>query len=113
MVLAELGHRLTTALKKLNASTVVDDEVVQGIQQDICRALLEADVNVKIVGTLRNSIKNRLNLEDEAAGTNRRKLVQRVVMEELVRMLDPSTKPYEMKKGKPNVIMFVGLQVSI
>jgi len=51
-----------------------------------------------------------LNLEDESAGTNRRKLVQRVVMEELVRMLDPDTKPYEMKKGKPNVVMFVGLQ---
>lgn len=110
MVLAELGDRLTKALKRLNASTIVDDEVVLAIQQDICRALLEADVNVKIVGSLRNSIKNRLNLEDESAGTNRRKLVQRVVMEELVRMLDPDTKPYEMKKGKPNVVMFVGLQ---
>ena len=110
MVLAELGHRLTTALKRLNASTIVDDEVVTAIQQDICRALLEADVNVTIVGKLRNSIKTRLNLEEEAAGTNRRKLIQRVVMEELVRILDPATKPYEMRKGKPNVIMFVGLQ---
>lgn len=110
MVLAELGHRLTTALKRLNVSTVVDDEVITAIQQDICRALLEADVNIKIVGKLRNSIKSRLNLEDEAVGINRRKLVQRVVMEELANMLNPETKPYEMKKGKPNVIMFVGLQ---
>eukprot|EP00607_Mallomonas_marina_P007836 CAMPEP_0182418038 /NCGR_PEP_ID=MMETSP1167-20130531/2498_1 /TAXON_ID=2988 /ORGANISM="Mallomonas Sp, Strain CCMP3275" /LENGTH=506 /DNA_ID=CAMNT_0024592003 /DNA_START=76 /DNA_END=1593 /DNA_ORIENTATION=- len=110
MVLAELGHRLTTALRRLQSTTVVDDEVVASIQQDICRALLEADVNVKIVGKLRNNIKARLNLEEQAAGTNRQKLVQRVVMEELVSMLSPAAKPYEMKKGKPNVVMFVGLQ---
>eukprot|EP01041_Mallomonas_annulata_P005986 gene5986-12068_t len=110
MVLAELGDRLTKALRRLHSSTVVDDEVVSSIQQDICRALLEADVNVKIVGKLRNNIKTRLNLEEQAPGINRQKLVQRVVMEELVKMLNPSTKAYEMKKGKPNVVMFVGLQ---
>jgi len=32
MVLAELGDRLTKALKRLNASTIVDDEVVLAIQ---------------------------------------------------------------------------------
>jgi signal recognition particle subunit SRP54 len=110
MVLAELGHRLTKALSRLNSSTIVDDEVISAIQSDVCRALLEADVNVKIVGKLRNNIKLRLNLEDQAIGINRQKLVQRVVMEELVKMLNPNTKAYEMKKGKPNVIMFVGLQ---
>lgn len=110
MVLNELGTRLTAALRKLNASTIVDDEVVAALLSDISRSLLESDVNVRIVGTLRNTIKSRLNLEEQAPGTNKRKLVQRVVMEELVRMLDPGTVPYQMKKGKPNVIMFVGLQ---
>jgi signal recognition particle subunit SRP54 len=84
MVLAELGNRLTSALQRLNNSTVVDDEVVAAVMTDISRALLESDVNVKIVGGLRNSIKARLNLDEEAVGINKRKLVQRVVMEELV-----------------------------
>jgi signal recognition particle GTPase len=87
MVLAELGARLTSALHRLNSSTVVDDEVVTSILSDISRSLLESDVNIKIVGKLRNTIKSRLNLEDEAMGTNKRKLVQRVVMEELVLLL--------------------------
>ena len=84
MVLAELGQRLTTALRRLNTSTVVDDEVVTAILSDISRSLLESDVNVRIVVALRNTIKSRLNFEEEAMGTNKRKLVQKVVMEELV-----------------------------
>src|SRR3546814_8145286 len=66
--------------------------------QDIARALLESDVNVRVVGQLRQRIKERVNLEDAAAGTNRRKLIQRVVVEELTSMLNPNAEPYEMKK---------------
>lgn len=39
-----------------------------------------------------------------------RKLIQRTVVEELTNMLQPKeNKPYEFKKGKSNVVMFVGL----
>lgn len=84
MVLAELGNRLTAALSKLNSTTIVDDDVVKGMLKDISRALLESDVNVKIVVGLQNKMKSRLNLEMEAPGINKRKLIQRIVMEELV-----------------------------
>ena len=41
---------------------------------------------------------------------NVRKLIQRTVVEELTSMLQPlENRPYEFKKGKPNVVMFVGL----
>jgi signal recognition particle subunit SRP54 len=46
-------------------------------------------VNVRIVAELRKNIQTRVNLEEAAAGTNRRRLIQRVVMEELARMLNP------------------------
>lgn len=110
MVLAELGNRLTAALNKLNSTTIVDDEVVKGMLKDISRALLESDVNVKIVMGLQNKMKSRLNLEMEASGTNKRKLIQKIVMEELANILNPEAEPYVMKRNKPNVIMFVGLQ---
>lgn len=110
MVLAELGLKLQDAVKKLSSATVVDEEVLNAVLNEISRALLEADVNVRLVGQLKQSIKMRVNLEEEAAGTNRRKMIQKTVMEELARMLNPDQKPYEMKKGKPNIVMFVGLQ---
>jgi len=80
--------------------------------KEIASALLSADVNVKLVQKLRKNVKNKINLEDLATGLNRRKMIQQAVFDELCEMLSPSRKPYVPKKGKANVIMFVGLQGS-
>ena len=57
MVLAELGGKITSALRKMANATVVDEEVLTGMLKEICAALLEADVNVKLVQQLRTNIK--------------------------------------------------------
>ena len=58
-------------------------------------------------------ISNLIDFEEMAAGLNKRRIIQRAVFEELQKLVDPGTEPYKPKKGKPNVIMFVGLQVSL
>jgi len=110
MVLQELGSKLTAALQKMQSVTVISEEVLDRMLKDIASALLEADVNVKLVMELRKAIKVRANLEEGSAGANRRKLIQRAVVEELASMVDPGVEPHEIKKNQPNVIMFVGLQ---
>lgn len=80
--------------------------------KEICAALLEADVNVKLVGNLRKSIKQAVNFKDLAPGINKKRLIQKTVFDELVKLVDPHAEPFKPKKGKPNVIMFVGLQGS-
>mmetsp|Transcript_36143 Transcript_36143/g.90962 ORF Transcript_36143/g.90962 Transcript_36143/m.90962 type:complete len:504 (+) Transcript_36143:162-1673(+) len=113
MVLGELGSKLTAALQKLNARTIIDDEVIDVYLKEVAAALLEADVNVRFVSELRSRIRNQLRLEEAmAAGTNRRKFIQRCVCEELTKLLSPGTKPLKMQKGKAHVVMFVGLQGS-
>ncbi|CAN0164893.1 unnamed protein product [Discosporangium mesarthrocarpum] len=113
MVLQELGGKLTSALRRLHTETVVDDEVVKAVVGDICRALLEADVNVQMVVKLRKNVEAKARLaESSNAGAAQRRSIQKTVMDELTAMLDPKTSPYKMKKGKSNVIMFVGLQVT-
>jgi signal recognition particle GTPase len=47
------------------------------------------------------------------SGLNKRIIIQQAVFQELVKLVDPGVKPYQPKKGKANVIMFVGLQVCI
>ncbi len=47
-----------------------------------------------------------------AGGVNKRRLIQRGVFTELVKLVDPGVKPFQPTKGRPNVIMFVGLQGS-
>mmetsp|Transcript_45248 Transcript_45248/g.106173 ORF Transcript_45248/g.106173 Transcript_45248/m.106173 type:complete len:494 (-) Transcript_45248:240-1721(-) len=112
MVLAELGGRITNALRTMTSNTVIDEETVDNMLKEIAAALLASDVNVKLVSKLRKNVKGRINLEDLATGLNRRRMIQQAVFEELCEMLNPGNPPYQPKKGKPNVIMFVGLQGS-
>lgn len=113
MVLGDLGTKLTAALQKLNARTIIDDEAIDAYLKELATALLEADVNVRFVSELRTRIRNQMRLEEAlAAGTNRRKFIQRCVCEELTKLLSPDKKPVKMQKGKAHVVMFVGLQGS-
>lgn len=111
MVLAELGQKISKALSKLNKSTVVDEVALNECLKEITTALLQADINVKYVKKLRDNIILQFKMNEDQ-GTNLRKLIHGTVVKELTDMLDSQKKPYQPKKGKPNVIMFVGLQGS-
>ncbi len=113
MVLAELGLKLTAALKKLNTATVIDEGVLSEVLKDIGNALLAADVNLMQVVRLRKNVENQVKLmQTGASAANLRRIIQRSVINELSNMLDPGKEPFTPKKGQPNVIMFVGLQGS-
>jgi signal recognition particle subunit SRP54 len=85
---------------------------LDNLLKDICRSLLEADVNVKLVQGLRGSIKNLVNFETLAPGVNKQRIVHKAIYDELCRLVDPGegAEPYQPKKGRQNVVMFVGLQ---
>ena len=66
--------------------------------QEICKALLQADVNVAQVKKMRESIKNNVDVEALAGGLNKRKMLEQAVCNELCSMLDPGKEPYQPKK---------------
>ena len=123
MVLQELGSKLTSALRRLHTDTVVDKETIKAVVGDICRALLESDVNVQMVMKLRKNVEAKAEAlvgdqQDGGRGAGggaaqQRRSIQKAVVDELTGMLDPKSAPYKMKKGKSNVVMFVGLQVGV
>ncbi len=110
MVLGDLGKRINTALGELTQSSSINQELVDGILKEICTALLESDVNVRLVGGLRKSIKKRINLNEIPSGANKKRVIHKAIYDELVALVDPHTTPYVPKKGRPSVILFVGLQ---
>lgn len=124
MVLNELGSRITTALAAMSREMVIDEAVLDACLKEICAALLQADVNVRLVAGLRNNIKKRVNMDELAAGLNKRKIIEKAVFDELCSILDSGseassskakdgkqpTPSWQFKKGKPTVVMFVGLQ---
>lgn len=89
-------------------------QVLDACLKEIVTALLQADVNVRLVGKLRDNVKTRANNADKGAGLNKRKIIEKAVVDELSSMLSSGVdekKLVDLKKGQPNVIMFVGLQV--
>ncbi|KAL3317825.1 Signal recognition particle [Cichlidogyrus casuarinus] len=112
MVLAELGRKITGALRSLGNATVINEDVLNNLLKEVCSALIEADVNIKLVKKLRDNVKAQIDFDEIAAGINKRKLIQSAVFKELVKLVDPEVKPYQPQKGASNVIMLVGLQGS-
>ena len=78
MVLAELGGKITRALQTMASSSIIDDEVVSKLTSSIAMALLQADVDIKLVKQMQNNIKTACALDDSTAGANKRKMIQSV-----------------------------------
>ncbi|KMU83225.1 signal recognition particle 54 kDa protein [Coccidioides immitis H538.4] len=110
MVLQDLGRRINAAVSDLTRSNDLDEKVFDSMLKEICAALLSADVNVRLVQNLRKSIKSSVNFSSIPPAVNKKRLIQKAVFDQLVALVDPHTEPFKPKKGRSNVIMFVGLQ---
>ena len=103
-----LSSSLKDALKKLAGKAVVDRAAVDELVRDLQRALISADVNVKLVMELSKAIRTRSLDEQLPKNTNVREHVLRIVYQELVRLVWASTEV----KLEPQTILMAGLQGS-
>ena len=105
MVLDDLGDSLKGTLKKIANAVHVDSKLIKEVVRDIQRALLQADINVKLVLELTKKIEKRALSEKPPAGMSGREHVIHIVYEELVEILGDS-RELPIKK---QIIMMVGL----
>jgi len=108
MVLEKLGSSLKNTLSKIAKSMFVDEKLINELIKDIQRALLQADVNVKLVFDLTNKIKERIKKEEPTKGLTKREQLINIVYGELVNFLGKEQFKIEIKE-KPFKIMLVGL----
>ncbi|MDX1610884.1 MAG: signal recognition particle receptor subunit alpha, partial [Candidatus Thermoplasmatota archaeon] len=78
MVLGGLQDSLRDTLNKIARAGRIDDDLVKEIVRDIQRALLKADVNVKLALQLTRRIQERA-LDEKPAGASAREHVVRIV----------------------------------
>jgi signal recognition particle subunit SRP54 len=107
-MLGNLSTNLKDALKKLAGKTVIDRVAVDELVKDLQRALLQADVNVKQVMQLSQTIKKRSLEEEPPKGVTAREHVLKIVYEELVRLVGGKV---EVALNK-QIILMAGLQGS-
>ncbi|MGB8220281.1 MAG: signal recognition particle receptor subunit alpha, partial [Methanoregula sp.] len=103
-----LSSSLKDALKKLAGKAVVDRAAVDELVKNLQRALISADVNVKLVMDLSKAIRTRSLDEELPKNTNVREHVLRIVYQELVRLVYATAD----LKLEPQVILMAGLQGS-
>lgn len=78
MVLAQLGGSISRALQQMSNATIIDEKVLNECLNEITRALLQSDVQFKLVRDMQTNIKKIVNLDELAAGHNKRKIIQQV-----------------------------------
>jgi len=108
MVLDKLGNSLKETLSKIAKAVFVDDTLINELVKDIQKALLQADVNVKLVFELTKKIKERASKEELPRGLTKKEQLVNIVYEELANFLGGESSKIELT-SKPFKIMLVGL----
>ena len=107
-----LGDRLAAALKKISGRGVLRPEDVDAGLREVRLALLEADVNFKVVKEFVDRVRGRLEGVEVAPGLTAPQQVVKAVNAELVELLGGNSEGLRYASAPPTVIMLAGLQGS-
>src|ERR1700687_5537402 len=107
-----LGERLAAAMKKISGRGVLRPEDVEAGLREVRLALLEADVNFKVVKEFVENVRTRLQGAETAPGLTAPQQVVKAVNEELVELLGGNSEGLRYAPAPPTVLMLVGLQGS-
>jgi signal recognition particle subunit SRP54 len=107
-----LGDRLAAALKKISGRGVLRPEDVEAGLREVRLALLEADVNFKVVKEFIDRVRNRLSGVEVAPGLTAPQQVVKAVNAELVELLGANSEGLRYAPAPPTVLMLAGLQGS-
>src|SRR5438477_1796807 len=107
-----LSERLGAALKKISGRGVLRPEDVDAGLREVRLALLEADVNFKVVKEFVEKIRGRLGGAEISPGLTAPQTVVKAVSDELVELLGGNAEGLRYKAKPPTVLMLIGLQGS-
>ena len=103
---------LRAALKKIVNSSGVDEALIKELAKDIQRALLQSDVNVKLVFEITKNLEQRSLTESPPPGLSRKDHIVKILYEELARLLGVEETQFSFQPGKLNKVLMLGIQGS-
>lgn len=105
-----LSEKLQNIISKTRGQELTQDNM-QDALREIRRALLEADVNLRVVKAFISAIKDKAEGENVLQGIDPSQQLIKIVNDELVEILGKELKPLNLS-GHPSLIMMLGLQGS-
>ena len=110
MAFEGLSEKLQNVFKKLRSKGMLTEADVKEALKEVKMALLEADVNFKVVKQFTKSVQERAVGQDVMNGLNPGQMVIKIVNDELVKLMGSETTEITLKSGEITVIMMAGLQ---
>ena len=110
-MLDNLKNGLRAALKKIVNSSGIDEALIKELAKDIQRALLQSDVNVKLVFEITKNLEERSLKETPPPGLSRKDHIVKILYDELAKLLG-TEKQYLFQPGKLNKVLLLGIQGS-
>ena len=111
MAFDSLTDKLNSIFGKLRGKGRLTEADVKAAMREVKMALLEADVNFKVVKQFVSAVQERAIGEEVMNGLNPAQMVIKIVDEEMTNLMGSETTELELQPGKQmTVVMMVGLQ---
>ena len=111
MAFDSLSEKLQNVFKNLRSKGRLTEDDVKAALKEVKMALLEADVNFKVVKQFVKDVQERAIGQDVMNGLNPGQMVIKIVNEEMVRLMGSETTEIALRPGKEQtIIMMAGLQ---
>ena len=112
MAFESLTDKLSLAFKKIRGQARLTEKNIDDMLKEIRVALLEADVNYKVVKEFTNNVKQKAIGQDVLGKLNPGQTLVKIVHDEIVELLGSDSSEINFQKNRPTIIMVVGLQGS-
>ncbi|HPV69899.1 MAG TPA: signal recognition particle receptor subunit alpha, partial [Bacilli bacterium] len=112
MAFESLSERFARIFKKLRGQSRLTESNMDDMLKEIRVALLEADVNFKVVKDFLAEVKKRAIGEEVLTKLNPSQTIVKIVHDEIEKLLGSSDEQLTFNRNKPTLIMLVGLQGS-
>lgn len=111
-MLEDLSHRLESVFQKLRGYGKLNEKNIADSMKEIRRALLEADVNYKVVKDFVSRVQERSLGQDVLRSVTPGQMIVKIVHDELVNLFGETTTQIKTAGIPPTVVMLAGLQGS-
>ena len=112
MAFDSLGDKLQSITKKLKGQGKISEKDLKAVSREVKVALLEADVNYKVVKQFTEKITNRALGSEVMESLTPGQQIIKIVREELTDLLGGEISKLTFSSKPPTIIMMVGLQGS-
>lgn len=110
MAFESLSAKLQATIKRLKGQTRVTEKDVKEFMREIRMALLEADVNYKVVKDFIAKVSEKAVGQEVMASLTPGQQIVKIVNDELIALLGADDYKLDLSRTPPNIVMMVGLQ---